>query len=71
MINAEGGCIFGLLGERVQVGNSCIRKFHQRRKSGLDWLWYIHCHLSGGILCDDRGTGKTASITLTIPPQPL
>ena len=37
---------------------SCYRY----QKTGLKWLWELHCHGTGGIVGDEMGLGKTIQI---------
>lgn len=39
--------------------SSSLRDYQQK---GLQWLWFLHENLFGGLLCDDMGLGKTHQI---------
>lgn len=37
-------------------------KLYPHQKDGINWLWGLHCKITGGILGDDMGLGKTMQV---------
>ena len=40
----------------------CNCHLHSYQKTGVRWLWELHCQQAGGILGDEMGLGKTIQV---------
>jgi len=37
----------------------CKSRFRPYQAKGVEWMWFLYCHLLSGFLCDEMGLGKT------------
>ena len=44
---------------RLRVPGSVWSRLYGYQRTGVHWLWELHCQQAGGIVGDEMGLGKT------------
>ena len=60
----EKNYVFFQISQICNIFNSIfeIFCFDRYQKTGVKWLWELHCQQAGGVLGDEMGLGKTIQI---------
>ena len=51
-----------LLEGGLRIPSLIYEKLFDYQKTGVKWLWELHCQKSGGIIADEMGLGKTIQV---------
>lgn len=46
----------------MEFKQNFIRYYFRYQKTGVRWMWELHCQQTGGILGDEMGLGKTIQV---------
>ena len=48
-----------LIDRRLRVPTSVWSRLYGYQRTGVHWLWELHCQQAGGVVGDEMGLGKT------------
>ncbi|KAI5066883.1 hypothetical protein GOP47_0017411 [Adiantum capillus-veneris] len=59
----EAGSEDVLLEGGLRIPSSIYNHLFDYQRTGVKWLWELHCQKAGGIIADEMGLGKTIQVT--------